>query len=341
MHIKKITQEFIVPEEIKPFDNSHASTLIETKENNIIAAWFAGSKEKAPDVAIWAARRINGIWEAPRVIANTRGVTMWNPVLFQKKDGTVILFYKVGAEIPGWKTWFVESHDGGATYTAPKELVEGDSIGGRGPVKNKPIRLEDGTILAPASLEGETWDAFVDISKDDCATWEMSSLVPVRRVNIQNRHRPYHKEYLWGKGIIQPSLWQDETGDIHMLLRSTSSRIFRSDSKDGGYTWCTAYDTGLPNNNSGIDLVKMQNGDLILVYNPRENLPGYFTGARTPLTVAVSKDNGTTFTNLLDLETAPGDYCYPSIICNEKNELLITYTWKRQNIVFCKLVFEE
>jgi len=332
----KVTKEFIIDESTKPFDSCHASTLIETEDGIIVAAWFAGSREKAPDVAIWTARRVNGVWEEPVVVADMRGVAMWNPVLFQKLDGTIVLFYKVVAEIENWKTWFVESYDCGVTYTNPEELVKGDETGGRGPVKNKPVRLRDKTVLAPASLEGETWDAFADISYDDCVTWQMSSLVPVRRVNMGNLHRPYHKEYMWGKGIIQPSLWQDKSGDVHMLLRSTSSRIFKSDSRDGGRTWCTAYDTGLPNNNSGIDLAQMSNGDLILVYNPRENLPGSFKGPRTPLTVALSEDNGETFNDLFDLETGFGDYCYPAVICNEKDEILITYTFKRENIVFCK-----
>ncbi len=343
MKVKKIIREFIVKEEDKPFDSCHASTLIQMANGVIVTAWFGGSREKGPDVDIWAARRVRGKWEAPRVAARIRGTAMWNPVLFQKQDGTILLFFKVGAAIPIWKTYFVESYDGGVTFTMPRELVPGDETGGRGPVKNKPIRLKDGTVLAPASLEGETWDAFVDISADDCATWERSSLVPVRRAGTDSRvmHRPYNRLLLFGKGVIQPALWQDDKGDVHMLLRSTSSRIFRSDSTDGGHTWCTAYDTGIYHNNSGIDLARMQNGDLVLVYNPRENLPGMFNGPRTPLTVAVSKDNGDTYTDLLDLETGEGAYCYPAVICNEQKEIFITYTWDRKNIVFCRLEYED
>ncbi len=343
MKVKKITQEFIIKEENKPFDSCHASTLIQTADGIVVAAWFGGSREKGPDVDIWVSRRVDGQWEAPRVAARVWGTAMWNPVLFQKLDGTILLFFKVGATIPAWKTYFAESYDGGVTFTAPRELVPGDETGGRGPVKNKPIRLKDGTVLAPASLEGEIWDAFVDISTDDCATWEMSSLVPVRRAGTDSRvmHRPYDRLLLFGKGVIQPTLWQDHAGEVHMLLRSTGSRIFRSDSADGGRTWCTAYDTGIYNNNSGIDLACMQNGDLVLVYNPRENLPGTFNGPRTPLTVAASKDNGDTFTDLLDLETGEGAYCYPAVICGDRNEILITYTWQRMNIVFCRLEYED
>ena len=342
MHVKNYVREFIGGED-KGFDSSHASTLVQMSDGNILAAWFGGSWEKGSDVAIWVARRIQGVWETPRKLVDVRGVAMWNPVLFRKEDESIVLFYKVGETIPVWKTWFVESCDNGETFSEPQELVPGDESGGRGPVKNKPIRLKDGTVLAPASLEGETWDAFVDISEDDCITWEKSELVPLRRVsfNIQVVDRPYNKHDIYGKGVIQPTLWQDEEGIVHMFLRSTSSRIIRSDSVDGGKTWCTAYDTGLPNNNSGIDLVKMNNGNLVLVYNPRENLPNYYKGPRTPLVVAVSKDNGETFEEVCVLENTQGNFCYPSVICNDKNEIMITYTWNRENIVFVKLELEE
>ena len=340
MQVKSFVREIIVKEEGKSFDSCHASTLVQTEDGTVIAAWFGGSKEKGPDVAIWSARRVGGVWEAPQIAADIRGVATWNPVLFQKKDGTILLFFKAGAAIPEWKTWVAVSRDQGKTFSTPKELVPGDESGGRGPVKNKPIRLQNGTVLAPASLDGDTWDAFVDISKDDGISWEKSALVPVRRAGT-DIHRPYNRLCLYGKGIIQPTLWEDADGNVHMLLRSTGGRIFRSDSTDGGYSWCTAYDTGIPNNNSGIDLVRMPGGDLVLVYNPRENLPGLYQGPRTPLTVAVSRDSGDTFTNLMDLETERGAYCYPAVICNDRNEILLTYTWKRENIVFCQLRYTD
>ncbi|MCI8517935.1 MAG: exo-alpha-sialidase [Hungatella sp.] len=339
MKISMLEKQFVIKDEQKPFDSCHASTLVQTKSGVIVAAWFAGTRESSPDTAIWTSRRADGKWEAPRKTADVRGTAMWNPVLFQKQDGTIILFYKVGERIPEWRTWTAESHDEGATFTEPREMVCGDDSGGRGPVKNKPVRLKDGTVLAPGSLEGEYWDCFVDISTDDCDSWERSSLVPVRRASCEyhRMHRPYDRHYVYGKGILQPALWQDDKEQVHMLLRSTSSRIFRSDSFDGGHTWCVAYDTGLPNNNSGIDLVRRDSGELILVYNPRENLPGMFHGPRTPLTVAVSADNGAHFDRVLDLEDTAGVFCYPAVICGQNGEILLTYTWNRENIMFVRL----
>ncbi len=125
-----------------------------------------------------------------------------------------------------------------------------------------------------------------------------------------------------------------------MFLRSTSSRIFRSDSQDGGRTWSLAYDTGLPNNNSGIDLVRLPDGALILVHNPTENLSNYHKGPRTPLVVSLSEDNGESWKELAVLEDGIGGFSYPAVICGSGNEILITYTWKRERIVFVRIRYE-
>lgn len=233
MKITNFIQEFIVQED-REFDSGHASTLLELKNGNVIVSWFAGSWEKGSDVAIWIARRMNGVWEK-------------------------------------------------------------------------------------------------------------SGMVPLRRASydIQALNRPYNKHYCYGKGIIQPTLWQDKDEQVHMLTRSTSSRIFRSDSIDGGRTWSLAYDTGLPNNNSGIDVAALPDGRLVLVYNPRENLPNYYKRPRTPLVVAYSEDNGETFHELAVLEDGSGEFSYPAIICNDKNEIMVSYTWKRETIKFCKLAYED
>ena len=341
MKIVNKVREFIV-EDDRDFESGHASTLVELKNGDVLSAWFGGSWEKGPDVAIWTAKRVNGVWQRPKMTVDCRAVACWNPVFFTKTDGTIQLYYKIGKTIPEWKTWIVESTDQGEHWSYPKELVEGDSTGGRGPVKNKPIYTKNNTILAPNSLEGETWDAFVDISYDGGSTWNMSSFVPLRRVtyNQVSLHKPYSIYDCHGEGVIQPTLWEDEQGDIHMMLRSTSSRIFRSDSKDGGKTWCTAYATELPNNNSGIDVVKLPGGQLVLAYNPRENAPNYYKGSRTPLILSYSEDNGETWKLLSVLEDEPGTFAYPAIVCNDKNEIFITYTWNRLRIVFCKLTYE-
>ena len=345
MKLTHTTRQFIVDDENRPTDSAHASTVLELSDGSTLAAWFGGSWEKDCNVAIYLCKRNSqGVWEKPFLASDVFGIAMWNPVLFRCPDHSILLFYKVGPVIPEWKTYAMRSHDEGSTWTTPFELVFNDTTGGRGPVKNKPILLSDGkTILAPASVETEGfWESFTDISTDNGNTWSRSHSVPMRLASytIQMVDKPYNKHRLWGKGMIQPTLWEDENHGVHMLCRTTSSAIFQSDSLDGGHTWSLAYDTGLPNNNSGLDLVKTPEGILVLCYNPTGNLPNYYKGPRTPLVLDYSDDNGESWKRLATLEDGPGGFAYPAIIANDKRELLVTYTYNRERIVFFKGAYE-
>ena len=336
-------KEFIFTD-TRPFLSCHASTVLKLSNGDILAAWFGGTKEGADDVAIWYSRRTTGGWSYPIKVADEEGLPHWNPVLFMDPSGQIILYYKVGHHIPQWQTRYIISVDNGNHWSDPKELVEGDR-GGRGPVKDKPIRLKDGTWLAPASAEGKYWDAFADISKDRGKTWTKSAMVPIahrqagqesQKATWDSVNIPVPEYSFQGKGIIQPTLWESGPGKVHMLLRSTEGRIFRSDSEDGGQTWCPAYPTVLPNNNSGIDVVKLSDGRLVLAYNPVEQN----WGPRTPLVLSMSCDNGVTWKQVCVLEKEDGEYSYPAIVADDE-EILVTYTWKRERIAFWRIAVQS
>ena len=311
------------------FRQCHASTVCVLPNGNLGAAWFGGEHEKAPNVAIWFASRQGGEWEEPRKAADAEGVPCWNPVLFTDGD-RLLLFYKVGREIPRWQTFVKESMDNGLTWSEGRELVPGD-FGGRGPVKNKCIRLQDGAVLAPASTEENGWACFTDRSEDGGRTWQRSADVP------------FDRKMLSGSGMIQPTLWQDKWGTVHMLMRSSEGAIYRSFSEDGGVTWSTAQRTSLPNNNCGIDVARLADGRLVLVYNP---VSGNWA-ARSPIAFTVSEDNGVSWSNPEILEHVPcktnierAEFSYPAIVA-EGNDVYITYTWKRRTVSFWQLHFPK
>lgn len=329
MKYQIINHQHIFESELPQFRQCHASTLCMFPDGNFAAAWFGGDYEKASNVAIWFSRRVGGEWSYPVKIADKENVPCWNPVLMALED-RLVLFYKVGNEIPDWQTFVKESFDFGETWSEERELVPGD-FGGRGPVKNKCIFLKDGTILAPASTEKGRFACFVDISKDGGKTWERSENVPA------------DWEDFYGTGMIQPSLWQDKDGLVHMLIRSSEGAIFRSDSEDGGRTWSLAKRTLLPNNNCGIDLDCMEDGRLVLVYNP---VSGNWA-PRSPIAFAISEDNGDTWSEPQILEHTPcerneqaAEYSYPSVI-TKANDIYFTYTWKRRTIAFWQIRLPE
>jgi len=309
-------------EDERPFKECHASTIVETAKGEMLSAWFGGTKEKNPDVAIWLSRWDGEKWNTPQKIAKVREEAHWNPVLFKDQDNIIYLFFKVGKDVPNWSTYWMKTVDSGKTWTEPTELVPGD-IGGRGPVKNKPIILHDGTWLAPASTEIKVWHCFADRTNDKGITWIRSNDWDLESSGIR------------GKGVIQPTFWESQPNHVHALMRSTGGCIARCDSEDGGKTWGKVHRTDLPNNNSGIDLIKNIDGILWLVYNP---IAGNW-GPRNQLMLAYSKDNGKTWVEFVYLEkdlNPTHEYSYPAIITTRKG-IGISYTWRRERIKFWEI----
>src|SRR3954454_20865108 len=142
-----VLQEFIY--ETGPYPSVHASTIVETPTHELVAAWFGGTRERAPDVGIWVSRREKSGWTTIVEVANgvqpdgTRHPT-WNPVLFQPRNGPLMLFYKVGPSPEEWWGEMRTSADDGHTWNSARRLPNGIL----GPIKNKPVQLADGTIVA-------------------------------------------------------------------------------------------------------------------------------------------------------------------------------------------------
>lgn len=302
----------------EPYPECHASTILHLQNGNFIAAWFGGTKEKNNDVGIWMTKGRPGHWEKTKEVAKINNEPHWNPVLFQSPGGKIYLFFKVGKEIPQWETWLKTSDDEGKTWSDAKELVK-DDHGGRGPVRNKIIILSDGTWLAGASNEQGKWNAFFDRTEDEGKTWQATPYLQINRNEIK------------GKGIIQPTLWESAPGKVHALLRSSDGVICRSDSKDYGKTWSSVYKTSLPNPNSGIDVVKLTDGTLILAYNPTTRN----WGSRGKLALSISFDNGETWPKEITLEDGNQneEFSYPAII-SFSDTLAVTYTYNRKKIAY-------
>jgi predicted neuraminidase len=332
-------KEFII--ENLPTDFCHASTVIKTPDG-LLSCWFGGTHEGKADVAIWSSRKADGKWTAPVKLSD--GVeSNWNPVLFYNEQGKLHLFYKEGQQISDWKTYLMTSDDNGKIWSEPCEMVAGDVSGGRGPVRNKPITLSNGYVVAGGSIEKGIWSAFVDVSTDGCVAWEKSAPIEIAGLMYNAGEKTAEsniavsEQSFYGRGVIQPSLWESAAGKVHMLLRSSEGYVYRADSEDYGKTWSDAYKTELPNNNSGLDLVKAPfDGNLYLVCNPVQAN----WGMRSPLSLFKSEDNGVTWNKLYDLESEPGEFSYPAIIASEEG-LTITYTWNRKNIACVSLDKEE
>jgi predicted neuraminidase len=291
-----------------PFASCHAATIAET-DAGLICSWFAGTAEGHSDVSIWLSRQENGRWLPPvgvasGVVSKFHRYACWNPVLFQPEGEPLHLFYKIGPSPKTWWGMLITSDDNGITWSAPKRLPPHFF----GPIKNKPVQLEDGTVICPSSAENHGWQAHFETMPGCGRPW--TSTGPIND----------------GKGIraIQPSLLVHKGFHLQAIGRTQNGFLFSSHSYDNGRTWRPMELTTVPNPDSGTDAVTLANGRHLLIYNRTST-------DRTPLNLAISND-GETWTDAAVLEHTVGEFSYPAIIQTSDNLVHIVYTWKRKKI---------
>lgn len=312
-----VLEEFVFMK--SPTRDCHASSIMELSDGTLLCTWFGGTRERAKDVKIWLARKPKGgTWQEPVAIADGEGGTVFNPVLVQLKGGDIQIYYLCPTIDEGR---VITSSDNGLTWSRPVALPKGFV----GPVVNKPVYLDDGTIVAGASLQDAPGKRiYVERSTDNGRTWTKTPALS----------DPAGTKYK----LIQPTFLVHSQKRLQLLARPNGSgpdtRIAQTWSDDGGLTWGPITDTTLPNNNSAIDAVTLKDGRHLLVYNhsTRNDTIGGRKG-RGILTVAMTR-NGIDWeaAAVLEYRTGAVQYSYPAVIQTSDGLVHITYSWHRKRI---------
>ena len=360
-----------------PTPMCHGSCLTALPNGSLLCVWFGGSREGAADTEIYFSvgrprytavkekkpdsgrehihdgrvqetLEVSCDWTEPVCITNMPEAC-WNPVLLVQHEH-VLLFFKTGNKIADWKTMVMLSRTDPVYWGHPRPLVPGDSTGGRGPVRTKPILLPSGRICAGGSIERGEWQCFCDYSDNYGITWNRTALLGLNLLALNlpeagehgqaepvavSELPPLSAQSFNGRGVIQPVIWQ-EMGRLHMYMRSTEGYIYSSVSEDEGKHWTDPQPTELYNNNSGFDVIRVPGGRLFLACNPvRGNW-----GARTPLALFMGREDGSCWEMFLRLEKGTGEFSYPSLTY-AFNGLWVSYTYNRENIAVAFLTWRE
>ena len=355
----------------------HGSCLTALPNGFLLCVWFGGSREGAADTEIYyslgrprysfnkgkarASVRehihdghaqetisVSCDWTEP-VCITAMPEACWNPVLLIQHEH-VLLFFKTGNKIADWKTMVMVSRADPIYWGHPRPLVPGDSTGGRGPVRAKPIILPSGRICAGGSVERGDWHSFCDYSDNFGITWNRTGLLSLNLLNLnlfmaeeegtESLPDPaslpaVSPQSFNGRGVIQPVIWQDK-GRLHMYMRSTEGYIYSSVSDDEGKHWTEPQPTELYNNNSAFDVIRTPGGRLFMACNP---VKGNW-GARTPLALFMGREDGSHWEMFLRLEKGKGEFSYPSLTYTFHG-LWVSYTYNRENIAVAFLTWRE
>jgi len=317
-----LIDEFIYEE--APFASPHAATIAETP-SGLVAAWYGGTYEGNEDVSIYLSRLEDGSWTVPELVADgiqneSLRYPAWNPVLYQVPGGELQLYYKVGPSPSEWWGLVRRSSDNGLTWGEVELLPEGIL----GPIKNKPVLLDNGILLSGSSTENDGWKIHFEISADSGKSW-----IKTESINDPDQFP-----------AIQPTILTYPDGSIQMLSRTKMAVVGESWSYDSGYTWTEITGAALPQNSSGIDGVTLADGRQMLVYNHVIPPPGEYKSIRTPLNVAISDDGEKWFASIILAEKESSDeerYSYPSVIQSADGFIHVVYTWRREKIRYVKI----
>lgn len=301
---------------VTPFRTCHAATVLETADG-LLAAWFAGRNEGASDTAIWLARweRATAQWSRPEPLAadpeeaRTPRMPRWNPVLARLggPGAEIALFYRVGPHPHHWWSLMARSTDEGRHFAPATRLPAGML----GPIKNKPIRREDGVLLCPSSDESAGWTAHVEMfdpSAPEETAW--------RRTASMNDPEAV--------GAIQPTLLSWPAGRVQALCRTDERFVGVAWSMDRGESWSRVESLGLVNPNSAIDAVTLADGRAVMAANDNPH-------QRSPLTLFVS-DDGLDWRPALTLAAGVAEFSYPSVIQTGDGRIHVVFTARRRTI---------
>ena len=316
-----IDVETIVGPETPTGRYKHPAAITQLEDGDFFLAYYGGDGEYAPGTAVYGMRKTAAGWGKPQVLAQDPFYSVGNPVVWLAPDGLVWLFYVVR---PGatWSTSRIAakvSKDGARTWS-DSTIVSWEE---GAMVRSSPLALRNGNYLLPVYREtghdteitGPDTASLFLIFDPKKHTWTRSNLVPSRMGNLQ----PAAVELPDGTLLAYCRRGGDyEPGD--------DGYIVRTESKDGGRTWSPGVETQFPNPNAAVDLLRLQSGKLLLVYN-------HSMSERTPLATAISTDGGKTFRRGPDIAAGEGSFAYPYALQARDGKIHVVYTAEGRTVI--------
>lgn len=256
--------------------------------------------------------------------------------LLHMQNGDIGMFYLARTTYTLLQMYLRRSADGGKTWgertlCTPQEgffVVNNDRV----------IRLSSGRILIPAAAhrtgaeggnnnDNETnffdsrSEAVFFYSDDDGVTWNASA---------GKCCMPHLTHCL--SGLQEPGVLELYPGVLWGFSRTDLGRQYEMYSVDNGDTWTSPQPSRFTAPNSPLSMKRdEQSGAVYAVWNPvpeyngRDVTEKLFTGGRTPYVIAVSWDNGKTFSKEAAFETQEDHgYCYCAMHFTE-DALLLGY----------------
>jgi len=308
---------------------AHASALVAlpaSDPRSVLAFWFAGDRESAPNVQIAMAEmdRASDLWSPARRVVDRWAVAdvlgfglrrLGNPVAWLDGQGRVHLFV-VATGAGGWAAGRIvhlrqrPGAPGAPLEWEPLRMLQLSWLWNISYlVRTAPMPLQDGGMVLPVYFElARKFPVGLRFDADG----ELLDMVPMGT----------------GPHALQPALLPLDAQQWRALMRDSSpaGRIRVAGTQDGGRSWQALGDLPLDNPNASVATLSV-GGQHLLVYNP-------LAQGRHKIRLAGSTD-GLQWQTLHELEdAAPGhEYSYPAMTVAD-GSLWVSYTDQRKTIAW-------
>jgi predicted neuraminidase len=333
----------------------HSSSIVQAPNGDFLVCWFHGSGERTEDDVVVQGSRLrksSANWDNVFLMADTPGFPDCNPVLFIDQKDRLWLFwvavqahrweqsilkYRISENYskkgpPSWDWQDVIALKPGEEFAlAIKEGFKKYGPGGvwaeyapnyedliiqasKDKIKRQmgwmprvhPFVLESGRILLPIYSDGFCL-GLVAISDDVGETWRAS--------------KP-----MVGIGLNQPTIVQKNDGTLVAYMRNEGikpMRALKSVSTDDGETWSFAEFTDIPNPESSLEVIELNDGSWLMIFNDTEE-------GRHSLAAALSEDEGESWTwknHIALVKPGQKSFSYPSVIQSKDGLIHVTYSY--------------
>ena len=274
------------------------------------------------------------------IVRNHGGMNVMSVSLLRLQSGEIALFYLLKNSTEDCRPVMRRSFDEGRTWSEPTMCIT-DEVAYFVLNNDRVIQLKDGRLLFAVSRHSFTGDRFDNMgvvmtysSDDNGRTW--------RRGKSELRiASPSGKRY----GAQEPGVVECTDGSILLWIRTNADCQFFSRSNDRGETWSAPQPSWLRSPLSPASIKRLPTGDLLAVWNDHEARPemrtkghAWSNGWRSPLSAALSSDDGRTWHGAKMIESDPdGWFCYIAMQPLDDGTVLLGYCAYR-NLAHTRIV---
>lgn len=320
-------ETFIIKQASAEHPRHSEGAMLELKDGRLLLIWQEflaseqGGEDNAPSQLSCMESSDGGrTWDHYRVLVHSEpgDVNVYSPNLVRLPTGEIaFLFMRYHSIYPHNTSGFIWiSDDEGQTFKPYATAWERNANS----LCAATIRLlSDGRIIVP-------------MCREVFENGQGTNRYCVGSIYSDNGGKTWHESNNWIdlplRGCMEPHIAQLRDGSLLMIMRTQMGAVFQSRSTDGGATWSAPQTTGLRSPESCPELINLPSGDLLVVWNNAPYNPDWYShfGKRTPLTVAVSHNDGKSWSDPLDIETNP-DWAFsnPGAIVLSNETIFMNY----------------